>query len=243
MRAVLLACSLVCACRCSKTTDGDGNPVAAPAPVAPVPIKPAAPEPAPEAAQPVAVPVAPPPVFPIDKLSTLPADAPAERVIDDVRRAVREVAPELGLTDIDVLYVRKDGTLDPTYGSLRIVLALSDAPDGVVDDPARPTGAPIPEPTAVEQKRTSCPTLTFAKGVWSVQASGCRKAKRFLEPCSITGLWTRALAAGAPADAVATLRATIALDFWTFRIVDKVRKVEFQKYLHDCAPPAAPRPD
>ncbi len=237
-RAALVFVLLV-ACSNKKAEDG---PIATPVPVKvePVPQPPPA-RPIGRAAIEAAKPVEPPKVFPIDKLAALPADVTVERALDEIRKVVRDEAPELGMSRIYAAYVRKDGTLDPTYGSLEVVMTHSDAPDGIVDDPNRPTGAPIPEHALVEHVRSRCPTLRLAKGAWSVDEHGCGKSKLLVSlRCTVAAVWTQAIAAGAPADAVASVERDAALGFWKFTVSDKIRKVDFKRYVDDsCAPPAA----
>jgi len=199
-------------------------------------------------AQPVAPaepakPVEPPrPVetFPIAKLAAAGGNQ-VQASLDGLRAIARDVAPELVVMRINASYVHSDGTLDPTYGTLQLGFALADSADGVVDDPNRPTGAPVPEVKKVEQLRGQCPIVKFEKGAWSSYEISCSKVRQAGARCSINALWDLALREGAPRAAVAVIDIDTRNRAWTFKITDKVRGVEFMRVYPDrCTPPAAP---
>jgi hypothetical protein len=232
--------------------------VAAPAktePAQPTPVAPAPPVPTPDPwldrrpAEPAATPppvAAPPQVgFDTDKLKVPAAGTPVEALLQDVHTVMRATAPELVLTKIVGSYLRKDGALDPTYGRLELELHVLDSVDGVIDDPNRPTGAPVPDVEPAEKPRDRCPKLTFGGGGWISEDRSCTKMKQLAggPRCSVAQIWTKAIAQGAPDNAVAILQFDARGGSWTFRITDKLRGVSFYRsYTDDCTTATVPPP-
>lgn len=241
MRAVAVALALV-GCSDNKTTS-ESQPV----PVA-VREKPAAPEPVRpvEPAKPVEPPrpVEPPKAFAIDRLKV--TSGVVETILEDVDRVLKETAPELVMMKYAASYVRKDGSLDPAYGKLDVELQTTDSVDGVIDDPNRPTGAPLPDVAPAEKLRTRCPTLRLEKGAWTVRETSCYKTRLKVGPkCTVAQIWSKALAAGAPDNALALVDLDRRGSGWNFRVIDKLRGVDFHKHVNDdeCTPkPPKPNP-
>lgn len=240
----LASVALLCACSDKKTeTAPPEEPVAvAPAPPTPEPPKPS------EPARPVEPPrpAEPPKAFAVDKLAVPGATTAVEDVLSNVREVMHSTAPELTIGKITASYVRRDGTLDPSYGKLDITFTLPDGTDGVLDDPSRPTGAPIPEVKPAERLRDRCPTITLTKGTWSVFDTFCHKTKLAIassRPCTLATIWSKAGVDGAPPDALAVIEHDLRLGSWSFRITDKLRGVNFnRRYPDACNLDVAPPP-
>jgi hypothetical protein len=216
-----------------------------PAPVQAVAVAPEPPKPAPT--RPISPvdprPAVPPMAFAIDKLAIPRETATVETTLDNVREVMRTTAPELAIRQFTASYVRRDGTLLPGSGRIDIAFALPDGGDGLVDDPSRPTGAPIPEPTQAEKQRDRCPLIQLQKGAWSVHDRPCNKLKLVGTKCSVAAIWSKAIADGAPADAVAVVERNQQTNNWSFKVTDKLRGVAFSHYYPDvCEPPPATAP-
>lgn len=239
MRTTWWIVAIVAACGTKKDSQ-QSEPVAAPIKTehkAEVVAKPAAPAPAPVPTPPPA----PPQSFAIDRLKAAPDDALVEALIQDVRSVATATAPELVPMRITSSYIRKDGSLDPSYGKLELELALLDGTDGVVDDPKRPTGAPVPDAKPAEKTRDRCPRLTYTKGAWSTYDFSCHKAKVKGSACSVVQIWAKAIAQGAPDNAVAVVGFDGRTSSWRFQISDKLRNVSFiRTYRDDCGAPGEP---
>lgn len=237
MKALAGVVLLVAACGDKKAEEAvkPPEPVAAPKP--PEPVKPV------EVAPPVEPPrpVAPPKAFAIDKLAIPSETATVEATLDDVREVMRTTAPELAIRDVTAHYVRRNGTLLPGSGRIDVTFVLPDGVDGIVDDPRRPTGAPIPEPTQAEKQRDRCPVIQLQKGAWSVRDRSCVKLRLVGTKCSVAAIWDRAIADGAPADAVAIVESNQQSGSWSFKVTDKLRGVAFSRLYPDvCEPKPAP---
>lgn len=159
---------------------------------------------------------------------------PVERTADALLAAARAwqqtTHPELVTDDIDVRYVGADGVIDPEFGAVVVVLS---APKSPVDDPARRTGAPV-KPAA---RPPSCPTLRFAQGTWYRTNHSCELTRGHTPRCSVPVIWQRAIAQGAPADALAVLEFRAwAQPTWVFRISDELRGVAITHQFHDDCP-------
>lgn len=204
----------------SPITKAEAVPIESPRPVAPE-----APPPAP---------VEPPQAFATKQLVAPGVNATVDTVVQHVRDVASATAPELAVRRLSISYVRKDGVLDPTYGKLAVEFTLPDTPDGMVDDPTRPTGAPLPEIKPAEKLRERCPTVTLTKSAWSAYESSCYKTKLLSGPrCSVASIWAMAIAQGAPDNAVAIVDFDVNRGMWSLRINDKVRGVNFNRSYHD----------
>lgn len=171
-------------------------------------------------------PPAPPPQKP-----TLPATPSGTATVDQLIALARGFAPvmhpQLVISSIDAVYVDAEGKLDEEDGELGILLGPANTSD---DDPKRRIGAPVkkgPPPP------TECLKLTWKRG-WSSAPSGCIDAGRDFGRCSIVENWKRAIAKGAPAEAVATVQLREAKPRrWTFTILDEPRKISIQHFFPD----------
>lgn len=237
---VLAGVLVVAAVGCSDKKQGGDPP-------APVPAVAEAPKPPPPPPTPPVVavepprPVEPPKAFAIDKLAIPSETATVETTLDNVRDVMRTTAPELAIRQFTAHYVRRNGTLLPGGGRIDVSFALPDSVDGVVDDPTRPTGAPIPEPTQAEKQRDRCPVIQLQRGAWSVYDRSCGKLKLVGTKCSVAAIWDKAIADGAPADAVAIIERNQQNNSWSFKVTDKLRGVAFNRYYPDvCEPKPAP---
>lgn len=215
------------------------------------------PEPAPPvdrpAAQPAPSPAPPKPTLPVAPPKALwgePVEiATRDEVtdiglqLDDARKYVEARDADLAAYRIEMRYVRSDGTLDPTYGNLVVYFGVPQNTEVPVDDPSRPTGAPVPEVRAVKPRPsgTPCPQLTFhvAEG-WKSPRYFCVSHDRIVGPrCSAKTIWERAIGKGAPKDALAILEIQGAdarynlPQQWRFRITDTPRKVDIRHTFPD----------
>ena len=152
----------------------------------------------------------------------------------------RSKAPGQRPWRVAINYVRPDGMIDPAYGEVEVWFGAP-PPREPGDDPNRPTGAPI-KPASPEPKPAppECHHLTWREGVWSDMVVGCGSTKGLLDVrCPVPIIWERAIAKGAPRDAVATLAITANPRGdearWTFRIVDQKRGVNVSEtFADDC---------
>ena len=60
--------------------------------------------------------------------------------------------------------------------------------------------------------------------------------------CTVAQIWSKAIAQGAPENAVAIVQFDARGGYWTFKITDKIRRVNFDRTFPDnCAPAAPPK--
>lgn len=163
---------------------------------------------------------------------TQPAAAKQPITIDQLIALARDFAPiahpQLVIASIDATYVDAEGALDEQEGALTIILGTA-AP---TDDPKRRVGAPVKPRLAAP---TECKKLvwTLAAG-WTTEPYGCIEARRPFPLCAVTEIWKRAIAKGAPADAVAVVQLREETPRrWVFTIVDEPRKINIQHFLPD----------
>ena len=167
---------------------------------------------------------------------------------DALIKQARDNRKDLGVSRIDAKYVRSDGVMDPTYGDLTINMIEEPAtPPPPPDDPNRPTGAPVPEPP-VAATAPDCDDLH-----WSATSGWAPPQETYMKMCLAIGMhgrlqctviqiWQRAIADGAPANALAKVNAIGGIG-WTFRIDDDPRDVHFyQTYDDTCAAAAEAGP-
>jgi hypothetical protein len=156
--------------------------------------------------------------------------ATVEQLLAAARVWARGAHEQLQVVDLDVFYVDADGTLDPDSGKVRIELGRA-TPSA--DDPKRRTGAPVkPAPT----QPTSCMELSWtAADGWVQQSRGsCREAVIPYPRCTVPVIWKRAIAKGAPADALAVLHVQERTPRrWSFAITDEPRNVAIQYSFDD----------
>jgi len=203
-------------------------------------------------APPVPVERVPEPARPIDAAVVIDAPPPdagmpahtGEVTVDELVREARlwvaPAFPDLALVTIGAHYLRPDGKLDPRYGSLALEFHTPLHPVSPIDDPDRPTGAPIavPEPTDKPRER-GCPRPVWSKGAWAYQDGFCSKRLAITGPrCTVAKIWERAIAKGAPANALAIIRLGYpnANAGWRFSIKDPLRKVDLDLWIPDDCP-------
>ncbi len=150
----------------------------------------------------------------------------------------------LQLESATLSYVREDGSMDPAYGRFEAMLISPAAPEPA-DDPKRPLGAPAPAAPAVVNRE--CLSLSWAPGTGLATAQPSFCMGMFASApvrirCSVSALWARAIADGAPRGALASLSMRAGIDagggqLWQFHIDDAPRGVSFRRsYPDDCAP-------
>lgn len=207
----------------------------------PVPVKPTEP---PEPTEP-AEPTEPTPTVTVSRPADRPTIAKLVQEAKDYHRAAEE---HLALHVLTARYVASDGMLDPTYGELTIGFGNRPPtpPGPALDDPARPTGAPIPDPPAPRadtwgkrDDHSLCPTGTWtSKSGWTWKSRGrfCTTAPEIIPRCSTAEVWNRAKAKRAPATAIAVLDLLPRDDgtqSWSFSITDELRKVDIDLVIKD----------
>jgi hypothetical protein len=209
--------------------------------------------------EPVAVAAAvdamPRPVAPLDAIDTIdamPVDAgmpsregpvTPEMLVRDARGFVALDKPDVVLVNMKASYVRSDGTLDPTYGTVDLEFGVSSRPLEQIDDPSRPTGAPLPPPPPETKTRErDCPKHAWTTAGWKLKDGFCRKREPLFGPrCTAKMIWDRAIANNAPKDALAVLAVDAPRDHassasWHFTISDRIRKVSFSRFYADDCP-------
>jgi hypothetical protein len=168
---------------------------------------------------------------------------------DVLIQTVRRTKPGLDVTRLQIDYVRSDGTMDPTYGHFEASL-LGPEPGPPPDDPNRPTGAPVMTPPPSDRE---CLDQTWrASSGWAVPPSGYPvMCMSFGTPrpvsCTIIEVWKRAIAEGAPADALAKIELMNGMPEptrgqWQFSIYDRPRDVHFTGSYEDDCPPRVEAP-
>jgi len=177
------------------------------------------------------VPTKPPGPGPLPEEPTAPVTV--EKLIANARRWARTTDERLDVVDVEVFYIDDTLVLDPDNG--RVTIELGPAPVGPTDDPKRRTGAPVKAPSTAPLQ---CAEVSWTpSGHWKYeQRSRCLVAERPLPRCTVAEIWKRALAKGAPADALAVLvlRET-GRRAWLFKITDEPRNVSFlQSFPDDC---------
>lgn len=168
---------------------------------------------------------------------------------DALIKQARDDRDDLTVSRIAAKYVRSDGVMDPTYGELEINL-IGERPPPPPDDPNRPTGAPVPTP--VEPYNPTGRDCEDSR--WTGSTGWAPKQDDYMKMCLAFGLegappkctvvqiWQRALADGAPANALATISVISGMP-WSFSIDDEPRNVHFsQVYDDNCAPAAEAGP-
>lgn len=159
-----------------------------------------------------------------------PAQLPTDRSADAVLAMIRSwrAEPALGLDSFEARYVDSSGVLDAEFGELHYTFGAVTVP---ADDPKRKTGAPVPAVEVV----TQCPVILLSK-TWGTGLGMCRNVAAYLPRCTVAEIWRRAIAAGAMADALATIRLTnLAPVTWRFTIRDAPRNIDFaHTFPDDC---------
>lgn len=204
------------------------------------------------AANPIAGPgsAAPPP-------DAAPIPSTADAVI---QRAFDRANDTFAVSDATLEYVRQDGTLDPTYGGAQFYFGhRPHPPPPPADDPKRPIGAPVPPPPAQESlfdHHDDCPRVSWRPGYFGSVAGGT-SCVPFMPPikvplshphCGVGEIWKRAIAKGAPAEALAKLElqsdlaAENARQLWKFTIEDAPRGIRIEEMFADDCEPVVEKP-
>lgn len=168
---------------------------------------------------------APPPEPPKPEV---PEPATADALLTAARAWQQALHPGLSPWEIHGAYIEADGKLDPEHGYFIVEYRfLAD----LTDDPRRKTGAPI-KPSGA--RPTLCPKLRFQRGEWQIREAhgGCRDVTT-VPKCTLASIWKRGLAAGAPAEALATVSYYGQISRWRFAITDKPRGVDIDRYYAD----------
>ncbi len=176
-------------------------------------------------------PVAPP----IDAAASATAAQSADGIVE---LAYQTAVKPYVVTAIRLQYVRADGMLDPTYGKASVDFGYHLEVPG--DDPKRPIGAPVvdkPPPAPPD----TCPAIGYETGKLaktSLQGAMCfeREGIPTKPVCTIAKLWQRAIADGAPANALATFELHPPDDRpleWDITIDDEPRNYHFAKSYRD----------
>ncbi len=144
---------------------------------------------------------------------------------------------------IGIDYVRADGLIDPAFGEVDVSFGTTQREPQ--DDPQRPTGAPVkPMP---KRPAVHCQPLSWKENVWSSRQGPCGRTSSETVTemqCTVPIIWERAIAMGAPRDAVARLSFTAGENArWTFKIEDTVRDVRFSSAFADDCGLVAEAPD
>lgn len=172
------------------------------------------------------------PASPPQAKPTVPVAATLPVTVDQLIALARDYAPtehpQLVISSIDATFVDAEGKLDEETGALTVILG----PAIPSDDPKRRVGAPAKPRPAVPSE---CTKLLWAQASgWKSERHACVEARRPFPRCAVTEIWKRAIAKGAPGDAVATLQLREATPRqWVFAIVDEPRKVSIKHSLPD----------
>lgn len=174
-----------------------------------------------------AKPVEPPkPILPADPAKPIDAD----KMFASARTWASQQHAELQLLRAVTSYVDVEGMLDPEEVRFELELGYVSA----ADDPKRRTGAPVRDRKAPAR----CPRLQFSPvSGWSTYDLPCTPAPPGFPHCSLRDIWKRAIAKGAPTDAVAvvTYDPRTKDPAWRFAISDGPRGVAIaHRFADDC---------
>ncbi|MBA3455984.1 MAG: hypothetical protein H0T42_22995 [Deltaproteobacteria bacterium] len=192
--------------------------------------------------QPEPLPPSPEPVPPATPWT--PAEVKAPATVEQLLAAARAWAPgvddQFRIADLEAFYVDADGIVDADSGRVTIEPGL--APPGQEDDPKRRTGAPV-KPSAA--RSTACLEVSWtAENGWARSPrSRCFDALTPFPRCTVAAIWKRAIAKGAPADALAVLKLREgAPRRWSFAIKDQPRNVDIRYSFDDDCELAVEKP-
>ncbi len=167
-----------------------------------------------------------------------------------VAQGLAEVTGDLFVREVHVDYVRDDGMLDETHGTIRVETGKL-PPPRPPDDPTRPTGAPNHDDLSMTHMMIgSCrqprwgPRTGWQNDMGSCMSFGARPTGT--PTCKISAILALAKADGAPASALARISASPdggAGWRWTYDVNDSARGVGFSRSYRDaaCAAPPAER--
>lgn len=184
--------------------------------------------------------------------------SPVTSVDEMLKRSFEALGDEYFAADIEINYVRADGTLDPTYGEVTVETGKQPRPKPPrpADDPSRPVGAPEPPDNAereamMEMVMAKCPHITWKNGAVLVRRDGsCSmfRSRKLQRPrCTVVGILAAARDAGAPANALAKI--SFEADFgddgvqsWSLSIDDNPRDIHFKHAGKDDCEPIMEKP-
>jgi len=192
------------------------------------------------ATAPVAPPDPPaPPAAPSPTKPDLPAAAPSPATVDQLLALARDWAGHkddtLRVVHLAVHYVDAEGNVDDEDGEIEIELGTSAQAAG---GSKRRLGAPV---KAAPPQAATCHTLHWTRkdGWWITETTSltrCRDASPPFPRCAVPVIWKRAIANGAPAEALAVLRLEeVTPRQWSFSITDQPRGIDIQhRFADDC---------
>jgi hypothetical protein len=162
-------------------------------------------------------------------------------LLNEMRTRANEQLPGARLVQVRSAGITPDGTLHDTYGKLDAVFQHEVLIVEPEVDPNVPIGAaPRVEPSVLD--RYKCVYISRTTRGWEddsplnslgMCALGDLWANSDLQPrCSMRSIWQRAIADGAPRDAIAEISFTTS-NVWNFRINDQ-RMSFAQNYVDDC---------
>jgi hypothetical protein len=185
-------------------------------------------------------------------VSAPPAAEEAVRSVDEmIKRTFAKYGREYVISDLDIQYVRPDGTLDPSYGKVDIetTVRLEPDPPPPADDPNRPVGAPEPDrgrrrDPYLARAMAKCPDIQWTSAGMRVtpEASCSIMPREVLQPrCTVVGILALARDGGAPPNALGRIQfGQDVIDngqTWTFTVDDNPRDIHFRlEGKDDCAP-------
>lgn len=169
---------------------------------------------------------------PPSKVPPRTAQTDADSLFRGLREWARVARPQHQLVELSIWYVDAKGELDPTHGKL---FARFGRATPIADDPKRRTGTPVTQTTTP----SDCFGISWdhAHG-WTNEPIPCAPAFEVSVACSVREIWKRAIADGAPADAVATVtvKTSTKVPSWGFWITDEARDVNIAQELKDDCP-------
>lgn len=158
-----------------------------------------------------------------------------------IAQAYRTASADVFVSKIELRYITATGTFDPKYSEATITMSRRPKPEPP-DDPARPTGAPVREPTRSLDEMLAevrCPQLRWSEHGAAADEAACGGAVPLERPrCTVAAVAKRALTSGAPDKALAV----IVLDGgdkpgkrprWLVTIDDPRRRVHFETHVAD----------
>jgi hypothetical protein len=157
--------------------------------------------------------------LPDPKLPLPPANPSIEAVI--AAATAWQVDHQHEFAEVHASYVDASGQLDAQHGNVSVYFIRPP-----IDDPHRKTGAPV------APSGGPCESALWQAGGWRVFGVECETFVASHVPnCTVVEIWKRAIADGAPTDALAVI--TFARDGWIFDITDDPRNVHIRHTYPD----------
>lgn len=138
------------------------------------------------------------------------------------------------VTRVLVQYVRADAKLDPDHGA--VLVETSYPFEFRADDPRRPLGAPD---RVVARTPYDCRITRWTSIGNAIDEGRCNYRYGYLgrPRCTLAEIWRRAVTAGAPRDALATIELLVPSEGkpqrWQLAIIDRPRDVHFALEVPD----------